>query len=309
MKTVIWAVLAAVLAGAVGFYGGVIVPEEPSAIGGLRPHGWPRRIPGARETPAAPAAPVATGSARSTRRRRDGHDHRAGRDVHDDQDRQTAARRRCSSRRRPRSRKQEQLTAADLKVGDQVAAIGQSANGGIDARSITVVPPGCELPFRRVWRRPGAGRTCPERAVTSQATREGVTVSDFSTWYDALKPSPDGRRPRRSSAPSGRSSTRSSPSPRSGPCSRSCAGSCRGSSWCRWRSTSRPTCAFTPIQFGLRNLPLAAVDIVVVLLTIVWWIALAWRPGSEWIALVLSPYLVWVSIATVLQFSITLMNR
>ncbi len=67
--------------------------------------------------------------------------------------------------------------------------------------------------------------------------------------------------------------------------------------------------AFTPIQFGLRNLPLAAVDIVVVLLTIVWWIALAWRPGSEWIALVLSPYLVWVSIATVLQFSITLMNR
>ncbi len=67
--------------------------------------------------------------------------------------------------------------------------------------------------------------------------------------------------------------------------------------------------AFTPIQFGLRNLPLAAVDIVVVLVTIVWWIALAWRPGSEWIALVLSPYLVWVSIATVLQLSITFMNR
>jgi benzodiazapine receptor len=66
---------------------------------------------------------------------------------------------------------------------------------------------------------------------------------------------------------------------------------------------------FTPIQFGLRNLPLAAADIVVVLVTIVWWIALAWRPGSEWIALVLSPYLVWVSIATVLQISITLMNR
>jgi tryptophan-rich sensory protein len=67
--------------------------------------------------------------------------------------------------------------------------------------------------------------------------------------------------------------------------------------------------AFTPIQFGLRNLPLAAVDILVILVTIVWWIALAWRPGSQWIALVLSPYLLWVSIATVLQFSITLMNR
>jgi len=67
--------------------------------------------------------------------------------------------------------------------------------------------------------------------------------------------------------------------------------------------------AFTPIQFGLRNLPLAAVDILVVLATIVWWIVLVWRPGSQWIALVLSPYLVWVSIATVLQLSITFMNR
>jgi tryptophan-rich sensory protein len=67
--------------------------------------------------------------------------------------------------------------------------------------------------------------------------------------------------------------------------------------------------AFTPIQFGLRNLPLAAADILVVLVTIAWWIALTWRPGSQWIALVLSPYLVWVTIATVLQFSITLMNR
>jgi tryptophan-rich sensory protein len=67
--------------------------------------------------------------------------------------------------------------------------------------------------------------------------------------------------------------------------------------------------AFTPIQFGLRNLPLAAADILVVLVTIVWWIVLAWRPGSQWIALVLSPYLIWVSVATVLQFSITFMNR
>ncbi|MEI7815326.1 MAG: TspO/MBR family protein [Coriobacteriia bacterium] len=67
--------------------------------------------------------------------------------------------------------------------------------------------------------------------------------------------------------------------------------------------------AFTPIQFGLRNLPLATVDIAVVLVTIVWWLALAWRPGSEWIALVLAPYLVWVSIASVLQVSITLANR
>lgn len=67
--------------------------------------------------------------------------------------------------------------------------------------------------------------------------------------------------------------------------------------------------AFTPIQFGLRNLPLAAADCVVILITIVAWMVLVWRPGSHWIALVLAPYLVWVSIASVLQLSITMANR
>lgn len=67
--------------------------------------------------------------------------------------------------------------------------------------------------------------------------------------------------------------------------------------------------AFTPIQFGLRNLPLASADIVIVLVTIVWWMVLVWRPGSSWIAAPLAPYLLWVSTATVLQISITLANR
>ncbi len=66
--------------------------------------------------------------------------------------------------------------------------------------------------------------------------------------------------------------------------------------------------AFTPIQFGLRNLPLAAVDILVVLVTIVCVMVLVW-PSSRWIAVALVPYLVWVSIATVLQLSITFANR
>ncbi len=66
--------------------------------------------------------------------------------------------------------------------------------------------------------------------------------------------------------------------------------------------------AFTPIQFGLRNLPLAAVDIVVVLVTIVWVMVLVW-PEARWIALALVPYLIWVSIATVLQLTITFANR
>lgn len=66
--------------------------------------------------------------------------------------------------------------------------------------------------------------------------------------------------------------------------------------------------AFTPIQFGLRNLPLAAFDILVVLVTIVWTMVLVW-PHARWIALALVPYLLWVGTATVLQLSITLMNR
>jgi len=64
---------------------------------------------------------------------------------------------------------------------------------------------------------------------------------------------------------------------------------------------------FTPIQFGLRNLPLAAVDILVVWGTIVWMIYAVW-PHHRWVALAQVPYLVWVSIATVLQLSITAWN-
>jgi translocator protein len=67
--------------------------------------------------------------------------------------------------------------------------------------------------------------------------------------------------------------------------------------------------AFTPIQFGLRNLPLATFDILIVLVTIVWWMILVWRPGSAWIVAPLVPYLLWVSTASVLQISITWANR
>jgi benzodiazapine receptor len=66
--------------------------------------------------------------------------------------------------------------------------------------------------------------------------------------------------------------------------------------------------AFTPIQFGLRNLPLAAADILVVLATIVWCMVAFW-PYSRLAALALTPYLAWVATASVLQLSITWMNR
>lgn len=64
---------------------------------------------------------------------------------------------------------------------------------------------------------------------------------------------------------------------------------------------------FTPIEFGLRNLPLATVDILIVWGTIVWMMAVVWK-HARWVAVAQVPYLVWVSIATVLQVSITWRN-
>jgi translocator protein len=64
---------------------------------------------------------------------------------------------------------------------------------------------------------------------------------------------------------------------------------------------------FTPIQFGLRNLPLAAIDILVVWVTILWCMVAIWQ-HNKWVALAQVPYLIWVSIATVLQLFITIWN-
>ncbi len=64
---------------------------------------------------------------------------------------------------------------------------------------------------------------------------------------------------------------------------------------------------FRPIQFGLRNLPLAAVDIVIVWITIIWMMVTIWK-HYEWVAVAQVPYFVWVSIASVLQLAITFSN-
>lgn len=66
--------------------------------------------------------------------------------------------------------------------------------------------------------------------------------------------------------------------------------------------------AYTPIQFGLKNNLLASVDIVLVLATLVWAMAAIWH-RARWVALVNIPYLLWVVFATVLQLSITWLNR
>jgi benzodiazapine receptor len=64
---------------------------------------------------------------------------------------------------------------------------------------------------------------------------------------------------------------------------------------------------FTPIQFGLKNNLLAAIDIVLVLGTIIWFMVAIWQ-HAKWVAYVNIPYLLWVSFATILQFTITGLN-
>ncbi len=64
---------------------------------------------------------------------------------------------------------------------------------------------------------------------------------------------------------------------------------------------------FTPIQFGLLNNFLAAIDILLVLATLIWALV-AIRPYAKWVSLANIPYLLWVSFATVLQITVTIMN-
>lgn len=66
--------------------------------------------------------------------------------------------------------------------------------------------------------------------------------------------------------------------------------------------------AFTPLQFGLKDNALAALDILLVLATLLWALRAIW-PHKRWVALANLPYLAWVAFATVLQLSITWLNR
>ena len=64
---------------------------------------------------------------------------------------------------------------------------------------------------------------------------------------------------------------------------------------------------FSPLQFGLQSNILSAIDIVLVLGTLIWAMIIIY-PKIKWVALVNIPYLLWVSFATVLQFTITYQN-
>jgi benzodiazapine receptor len=65
---------------------------------------------------------------------------------------------------------------------------------------------------------------------------------------------------------------------------------------------------FTYFQFGLKNNTLAAIDILLVLGTLIW-AMIAVFPFARWITYIQIPYLLWVSFATVLQLTITYLNR
>ncbi len=65
---------------------------------------------------------------------------------------------------------------------------------------------------------------------------------------------------------------------------------------------------FTPIQFGLKNNLLAGIDILLVLTTLIW-AMIAIYPHMRWITYIQIPYLLWVCFATVLQLTITYLNR
>lgn len=66
--------------------------------------------------------------------------------------------------------------------------------------------------------------------------------------------------------------------------------------------------AFTPIQFTLKNNLLAAGDILLVLGTLIWAMVVIY-PYVRWVTYMQIPYLLWVSFATVLQLTITYLNK
>ncbi len=65
--------------------------------------------------------------------------------------------------------------------------------------------------------------------------------------------------------------------------------------------------AFTSIQFGLKNNVAAAIDIVLVLGTLIWALVRVW-PHAKWIVYANIPYVAWVLFATILQLTITVLN-
>lgn len=66
--------------------------------------------------------------------------------------------------------------------------------------------------------------------------------------------------------------------------------------------------AFSPIEFGAENLKLAAVDTLLILGTLIWALVAVYS-YVHWISFINIPYLLWVCFATILQLTITSINK
>ena len=66
--------------------------------------------------------------------------------------------------------------------------------------------------------------------------------------------------------------------------------------------------SFTYFQFGLQNNYLAAIDVILVLGTLIWAL-LAIFPYVPWVLYINIPYVLWGSFATILQLTVTWLNR
>lgn len=66
--------------------------------------------------------------------------------------------------------------------------------------------------------------------------------------------------------------------------------------------------AYTPIQFGLRNNLLAAIDVVLVWGTLIW-ACIAIYPYLLWVVFANIAYFLWVTFASVLQITIAYLNN
>ncbi|HEY5541512.1 MAG TPA: hypothetical protein VIL41_08670 [Coriobacteriia bacterium] len=142
MKTAIWVVLAAVLFAAVGFYGGVTYQKTQVSSGFAGRAGG---FAGGAGGGARNSANIATGTVIA-------------------QDAQSITVKTADGGSKTvfvsgqtRVSKQQVLTSTDIKVGDQVAAFGQAATGGITASTVQIVPPGGSFSFGGFGGGRGAG--------------------------------------------------------------------------------------------------------------------------------------------------------
>jgi hypothetical protein len=161
-KTIIAAVLAAVLAGALGFFGGVTYQKSQTPTGRFGANGFNRQG-GA----AAMRANVATGTviakdaASITVKSADGGSKTLFVSAQTEVSKQTV------------------LKPSDIKVGDQVGAFGQAATGGITATMIQIIPPGGTFRFGGGSRGPVVGGQSTGQGSAQGGPQGGSPGGDF----------------------------------------------------------------------------------------------------------------------------------